>query len=74
MNCKKCGKEFRVKITDMRVPGGKDREYIYCPYCGEENGSEMTSGFVYTYKIDEEPANQEKETMKVNNKPFIEQD
>ena len=41
----------------MCVPGGKEREYIYCPYCREKNGSEVTSGFVHTYKIEEKPNN-----------------
>lgn len=62
MKCNKCGKEFRVEITDMKVPGGKEREYIYCPYCNGENGSEVTSGFIYTYKIDEELTSQKKES------------
>jgi len=52
MKCKKCLEEFEYKVTSMNVPGGKEREYIYCPYCGEENGSYVTSGFVYTYKIE----------------------
>lgn len=53
MTCKKCGREFRVQVTTMNVPGGKDKEEIFCPYCGEENGYRMTSGFVHTYKIEE---------------------
>lgn len=52
MKCKKCNKDFHYEVTSMNVPGGKDREIIYCPYCGEENGSEITSGFVYSYKIE----------------------
>ncbi len=52
MKCEECLKEFEYKVTSMNVPGGKDRECIYCPYCGEENGSHATSGFVYTYKIE----------------------
>ena len=31
----------------------KEREDIYCPYCNAYNGYRMTSGFVYTFKIDE---------------------
>ena len=50
MICKKCGKEFEVHVTTMNVPGGKDKEEIFCPYCHEENGYRMTSGFVYTFK------------------------
>ena len=52
MNCKKCGKKFRVEVTTMGVPGGKDREEITCPYCSQLNGYRMTSGFVNTYKIE----------------------
>lgn len=52
MKCKKCDKEFYYEVTSMNVLGGKEREIIYCPYCREENGSEITSGFVYTYKIE----------------------
>jgi transcription elongation factor Elf1 len=56
-SCKKCGKDFYFKVTDMNVPGGKDREHINCPYCGETNGSVITSGFVYSYEIEEESKN-----------------
>lgn len=51
--CSSCQKEFTYQVFDMRVPGGKDREYIYCPYCRQENGSEITSGWIETYKIEE---------------------
>ena len=51
--CKSCKKEFSYLVFDMRVPGGKDREYIYCPYCGQENGSKITSGWIETYKGEE---------------------
>ena len=50
--CKSCEKEFLFQVFDMRVPGGKDREYICCPYCREENGSVITSGWVETYKTE----------------------
>ena len=52
MNCKECGREFRVEVTTMGVAGGKDKEDITCPYCGHKNGYRMTSGFVNTYKIE----------------------
>ena len=38
----------------MNVPGGKEKEEVICPFCHKENGYRMTSGFVYTYKIDEQ--------------------
>ena len=50
--CCACKKEFYYCVTDMGVPGGKDREFIYCPYCRQNNGSFITSGFVYTYKLE----------------------
>jgi DNA-directed RNA polymerase subunit RPC12/RpoP len=52
--CEKCGKDFEYKITDMNVPGGKEREYINCPYCGESNGSVVTSGLVYSYRLEDQ--------------------
>ena len=53
MTCSECGRRFRVQVTTMNVPGVKEREEIYCPYCNAYNGYRMTSGFVYTFKIDE---------------------
>ena len=48
--CTQCKRLFFYVVGDMGVPGGKERENIYCPYCNKENGSVMTSGFIYTYK------------------------
>lgn len=53
MTCSECGKKFKVQVTTMNVPGCKSPEEIVCPYCHTENGHRMTSGFVYTYKIEE---------------------
>ena len=39
----------------MGVPGGKDKEEVICPYCHSEEGTRMTDGFVYTYKIEPQP-------------------
>lgn len=50
--CKDCGKDFTWSEEGPFYPGGKDTEYIKCPYCGAKNGSIRTSGFVYTQKID----------------------
>lgn len=58
IKCKKCGKLFDYTIVGTIYPGGKEREYIDCPYCGEINGSEMTSAFIHTFKIKE--SNQDK--------------
>lgn len=53
VKCTECGKMFHVRVTTMNVPGGKDKEEVDCPYCHANNGYRMTSGFVYTYKIEE---------------------
>ena len=52
--CKKCGKQFAYEHTGNNYPGGKDRETADCPYCGETAFSIITSGFIHTYKVDEE--------------------
>lgn len=39
--------------NNNNVPGGKEREEVDCPYCHSNNGYRMTSGFVYTFQIDE---------------------
>lgn len=54
IECEKCGKEFGYVETGNIWPGGKDREYANCPYCGETAFSKMTSGFIHVYKMDEE--------------------
>lgn len=51
--CEHCGKEFRIHVTTMNVPGGKDKEEVDCPYCHKNNGYRMTSGFVYTFKMED---------------------
>ena len=53
MTCSECGKKFLVRITTMNVPGGKEKEEVDCPYCHANNGYRMTSGFVYTFKIED---------------------
>lgn len=53
IECSFCKKEFLYQIFDMRVPGDKDREYIYCPYCMNANGSLVTSGWILSYKLEE---------------------
>ncbi|MGM0181514.1 hypothetical protein IGK74_000411 [Enterococcus sp. AZ150] len=51
--CTECGETFTWRNSGDVWPGGKDREYIYCPYCHAENGSIMTSGAVITAKVSE---------------------
>ena len=49
--CIACGKRFSVTISNAGYPGGKERESINCPWCGVENGSEVTSGIITTRKV-----------------------
>lgn len=51
--CKECNKEFMWSEHGNVYPGGKDREFIDCPYCKARNGSIITSGSVFTSKIEE---------------------
>ena len=43
---------FYYENKEWGIPGGKDREYIYCPYCYQKNGSIITDGWIFTYKIE----------------------
>ncbi len=55
--CEKCNRMFGYTVTSMNVPGGKDKEFIYCPYCNQKNGWVITSGFVYSHKINDQKNN-----------------
>lgn len=50
--CNKCKKEYYYESTGNPWPGGKEREFAYCPYCKEEGPSEIISGTIHTYKLD----------------------
>jgi len=52
--CKKSGNEINNVVTSMNLFDGKYKEKIGCPYCGEANGTEMTGGFGYTHKIEDD--------------------
>ena len=52
IKCKKCEKLFNYEDREWGIPGGKERQYIYCPYCNHVNGSEITNGWIFTYKIE----------------------
>lgn len=53
LKCINCGKKFTWVESENHYPGGKDTEYINCPYCKTSNGSIRTSGVVYTSKVEE---------------------
>lgn len=40
VECQNCGKPYRQDCEEQ-VPGFRDRDYDYCPYCGHKNGSSM---------------------------------
>lgn len=50
--CKKCKLEFAYEFWGTVYPGGKDKEYVVCPYCGETAFTKMSSQNVSIYKID----------------------
>ena len=51
--CKNCGKEYEYEVQDWGYPGGKEREYAYCPYCNEKGYSAVTNGIIITRKTEE---------------------
>lgn len=54
VKCENCGKNYGYESTGNPWPGGKDRETAYCPYCNAEGPSEFISGFIRSYKVDDE--------------------
>lgn len=50
--CKNCGKDYYYESSSNIWPGGKERETVICPYCKAEGPSEMISGFINSYKLD----------------------
>lgn len=52
VTCKKCGKEYAYEFWGTVYPGGKDKEYVDCPYCGNIAFTRMTSQNVSVYALD----------------------
>lgn len=40
VTCCHCGKKY-MQWTEEQVPGFRDKEYDYCPFCCEVNSSSM---------------------------------
>lgn len=51
--CKSCGRDYYYESTGNIWPGGKERENAVCPYCKADGPSKFISGFIYSYKLDE---------------------
>lgn len=51
--CDKCGQKYIITYFGPVVPGGKEREYAYCPNCKVLVHSEMTSQCIHTEKVDD---------------------
>ena len=49
--CPKCRRKYKQR-TEEQVPGFRDKDYDYCPYCGANNGSSMEVEF-FNSKLDE---------------------
>lgn len=60
VKCKKCGRKYGYRLSGQVVPGGKERETAFCPYCGEEGPSEVTSLILTVYKLDEKTDGKDK--------------
>ena len=48
--CSNCEEEFFVVEISMGVPGGKEKENVKCPYCGNIERQSMTDGWFSTSK------------------------
>jgi hypothetical protein len=51
--CINCGKDFVVKEHKLDMPGTKDLESVFCPYCESYNGEVFINGIVHASKIEE---------------------
>ena len=49
--CPFCGKKFHVTEHPMGEAGGKEKEDIDCPWCGETVEKRMSDGWFTTEKI-----------------------
>lgn len=49
----KCNGLFTWSRMGPVVPGGKEREEVYCPHCNDVKFSEMTSQFFFVRKATE---------------------
>lgn len=49
--CPFCGRKFHVTEHPMGVAGGKEKEDIDCPWCGETVEKKMTDGWFSTEKL-----------------------
>lgn len=52
LTCHLCGKKLHVTERPMGVAGGKDKEDINCPWCGQTVDQKMTDGWFETSKIE----------------------
>ncbi len=51
--CKQYNGKFTWRESMGGYPGGKDRENVDCPYCGETDHSVMISGIVVVEKVED---------------------
>lgn len=51
--CEKCGKLYGYRLIGTVYPGGKEKEYAHCPFCGYPGPSSMTSQTYESCKYDE---------------------
>lgn len=59
IKCEKCGANVHIQEFPMGVPGGKDKETVYCPKCPNIIYEAMTDGWIVATLIDNTPIEKE---------------
>ena len=49
--CNLCGKHFRFK-TENQIPGFRQKDGLFCPYCGEKLAESMKVEYFGIEKLD----------------------
>jgi DNA-directed RNA polymerase subunit RPC12/RpoP len=50
--CSECGKDFIVAEHELEMPGTKDLESVFCPYCNTYNGEVFINGIARAEKVE----------------------
>jgi DNA-directed RNA polymerase subunit RPC12/RpoP len=63
--CNSCKKPFNVSEHELAMPGTKELESIFCPYCNHLNREEICNGWWVSHKLtDKEIEEYEKKSNK----------
>ena len=50
--CDNCRKKFKYELSPQ-IPGFREREYLYCPWCKSKLDSSMTWDYINIERIEE---------------------